>query len=132
MPDLGDSSRDVDRFLLDHIDTVPHLEALLLLWNSRLGLWSVDGMAKALFLAPDVTKIILDDLTRLRLIGVRPSADSEERYCYEAEPTRDGLVAAVDATYRRELIRVSRLIHSKPSASIREFARAFRLKKEGE
>jgi hypothetical protein len=132
MPNLGDSSRDVDRFLLDHIDTVPHLEALLLLWNSRPRLWSVNGMAKALFLAPDVTKIILDDLTRLRLIGARPPVDVEERYGYEAEPTRDNLVAAVDATYRRELIRISRLIHSKPSASIREFARAFRLKKEGE
>ena len=39
-------------------------------------------------------------------------------------------MAAVDTTYRRELIRVSRLIHSKPSAAVREFARAFRLKKE--
>ena len=132
MPDLSDSSPDVDRFLREKIDTVPHLEALLLLWNSRPRPWSVHEMAKALFLAPDLTKAILDDLVRHRLVGLGSSGATYEGYFYEPEPDRDDLVAAVDASYRRELIRVSRLIHSKPSASIREFARAFRLKKEGE
>jgi hypothetical protein len=30
------------------------------------------------------------------------------------QPDRDQLIACVDSTYRRELIRVTRLIHSKP------------------
>jgi hypothetical protein len=132
MPNLDDSNRDVDRFLLDQIDTVPHLEALLLVWKSHPRLWSVDDMAKALFLARDVTKAILDDLVRRRLISLNTAVTAEECYGYESESTRDDLMAAVAATYRRELIRITRLIHSKPSASIREFARAFRLKKEGE
>ena len=131
MPDLSDSSRNVDRFLLDQIDTVPHLEGLLLLWKSRPKLWSADEMARALYLAPESTKAILDDLVRLRLVG-HGSDVTQKNYCYESEAARDDLVAAVDATYRNELIRISRLIHSKAPASIREFARAFRLKKDRE
>jgi len=36
----------------------------------------------------------------------------------------------VDETYRREVVRVSTLIHSKPSSPVRDFARAFRFTKE--
>ena len=87
-------------------------------------------MGKALFLAPESAREILDDLVRQRLIA--PADADHEGYRYESEPTRDHLLGLVDAAYRRELIRISRLMHSKPSAAIREFARAFRLKKERE
>jgi hypothetical protein len=123
-----ETRNDVDRFLLDQIDTVPHLEALLLLWNSRPKLWSVEDMAKALFVTPQLAKEILEDLVRQRL-GVMLS-EASAGYRYEPEPGRDRLAAAVDSTYRRELIRISRLIHSKPPAAVRDFARAFRLKKD--
>ncbi|HEY4359786.1 MAG TPA: hypothetical protein VGN17_02400 [Bryobacteraceae bacterium] len=120
----------VDRFLLDRIDSIPHLEALLLLWNHRPRPWSVQEMANGLFLSQDLSKQILDDLAGQRLAaiveGVTPA------YRYEPEPQKDQILAAVDATYRSDLIRVSRLIHSKPSAALRDFARAFRLKKEPE
>ena len=46
----------VDQFLQDQIDTVPHLEALLLLWNSRPKPWSVVDMADGLFVAPEAAK----------------------------------------------------------------------------
>ena len=125
-------SHDVDHFLRNQIDTVPHLEALLLLWNSRPKPWSAEDMAKGLFVASETAKEILDDLARQRLIAAEAVSGAFESYRYEPEPDRDQLIASVDSTYRRQMIRVSRLIHSKPSAAIREFARAFRLKKEGE
>ncbi len=40
------------------------------------------------------------------------------------------LVAEVAETYQRNLARIAMLIHSKPSSSIKEFARAFDLKKD--
>ena len=128
MTENDDDRRAVDQFLRDQIDTVPHLEALLLLWNSRPKPWSIDDMAKGLFLAREAAQEILGDLARLGLI-VSVHGESETYY-YEQDVKRDHLVGSVDATYRRELIRVSRLIHSKPSAAIREFARAFRFKKD--
>jgi predicted ArsR family transcriptional regulator len=122
------SGDPVDQFLRETIDTVPHLEALLLLWNSRPKQWTTEDMAKRLFVSADAAKEILDDLVRQRLIV----ADPDGAYRYEEARERDRLLQAVDMTYRRELIRVSRLIHSKPSAAVRAFARAFRFKKEGE
>jgi hypothetical protein len=119
---------NIDQFLQDQIDTVPHLEALLLLWNSRPKPWLVEDMAKGLYLAPEATKEILDDLV-LKTLIVNVSGACETYY-YESIPDRDELLAAVDSTYRRELIRISRLIHSKPSAALRAFAKAFRFKKD--
>lgn len=130
MTDQGPPKIDVEQFLQDHIDTVPHLEALLLLWNNRPNPWSVEEMANRLFLASEAAEDILRDLVRERLLAAVPGP--RVVYCYEPEPDRDRLVASVDSIYRHELIRISRLIHSKPSAAVRAFARAFRLKKERE
>lgn len=124
-----DVSRAVDRFLLDQIDTVPHLEALLLLWNRRPKSCDVEEMAKDLYLASAPTREILDDLARHGLIVLTPVS---ERYHYQPDPERDRLISSVDSTYRRELIRITRLIHSKPSSAVRAFAQAFRLKKDRE
>jgi len=119
---------DVDKFLLEQIDSVPHLEALLLLWNSRPKEWVVEEMAKSLYLSTEDAKNILNDLARQGLISAITGAT--ESFRYDPESHRSPLISAVDAAYRRELIRITRLIHSKPSAAVRAFARAFRIKKE--
>ncbi|HLJ48855.1 MAG TPA: hypothetical protein VKU01_22725 [Bryobacteraceae bacterium] len=123
-----DGISDVDRFVKERIDTVPHLEALLLLWNSRPKPWSVESMGQALYLAPESAREILEDLVRQGLIVISPAA--MPIYRCEPEPSLDRLLAAVDSAYRHELIRITRLIHSKPSAAVRAFATAFRIMKE--
>lgn len=128
---MGDPVRiDVDQFVLEQIDTVPHLEALLLIWNSRPKNWSVQEMAHALYLSAEQTQNLLQDLAHRNL--VLASGDAQQ-YCYDSNSKqRDDLLEAVDRAYRRELIRISRMIHSKASPAVREFARAFRLKKDKE
>lgn len=128
MTEQDQGNPDVDQFLNDQIETIPHLEALLLLWNSRPKEWPVDEMAKALYLPPETAKEILDDLVRRRLISA--ILGTNESFRYDSEPEKDRLMSAVDSTYRRELIRITRMIHAKPSAAVRAFARAFRLKKD--
>ncbi len=128
MTEEEDTRRVVDRFVHDKIDTVAHLEALLLLWNSRPKSWTPEQMAKGLYLEPDVARTILDDLQRQGLIKSTP--ESPGGYYYQTDADRDNLIGSVDLTYRRELIRITRLIHSKPSSAIRAFARAFRLKRD--
>ena len=123
--DFDEDSRNVDRFLIEQIDTVPHLEALLLLWNSRPGAWSSEDMAKSLYIGAGLAESILKDLARKGLVTTEGAS-----FYYQPEPRRDLLVGSIEVTYRRELIRISRLIHTKPSAAIRDFARAFRLKKD--
>jgi len=126
-----DKKAEVDRFIIDQIDSVPHLEALLLLSNSRSVWWTLTEVAERLYVDGSVAKGILNDLIGQRLIVTSPAARDE--YSYQAqEEERDRLLAAVDATYRREMVRISTMIHSKASPAVREFARAFRFKKERE
>jgi hypothetical protein len=121
---------DVDRFLQENIDSVPHLEALLLIWNFRPRPWSAEDIGRRLFLPVDITRETLDDLAQAKLIEEATAIPGS--YLCEEEASRDELLAKVDLIYRRELIRVTRLIHAKPSASVRAFARAFRLRKESD
>jgi hypothetical protein len=117
--------KQVDQFVLDEIDSVPHLEALLLLWNSRPKQWTADGMSRAIYLEPDATQSILRDLHN------RGFASSDSNlFSYLSNPDRDNLIASLDGIYRREVVRVSTMIHSKASPAVRAFARAFRLKKD--
>jgi len=127
----GHSQHDaeVSQFLLERIDSVPHLEALLLLWNSRPTLWQADELARRLYVDGEVALRLLQDLARQQLID--SDTGSPERYCYRDDPAdRSRLIRMVDETYRREVVRVSTLIHSKPSSPLRDFARAFRFTRE--
>lgn len=125
MPEEDFEAREVDRFILDEIDSVPHLEALLLLWNSKPRRWSLLEMASALYISADTAQPILQELIRRELISLESG-----QYCYVDSPLRNNLIEKVDLTYRRELVRVSTMIHSKPSAAVRAFARAFRFVKD--
>lgn len=120
-----DTGRQVDQFILEEIESVPHLEALLLIWNNRPRPWSVEEMAAALYVPPDTAGAILQQLQQKGFV-----ASESDRYIYDPAPTRNGLLQELDRTYRRELVRVSRMIHSKGSPAVREFARAFKLKKD--
>lgn len=125
MPEQTPTSKDVDQFITNAIDTVPQLEALLLLWKKRPRVWSLPDLAAGLYIAVEETKSALDPLERQGLVTRNPAGE----YSYLAGP-HDALIAAVDETYRRELVRISRMIHSKAPSAVREFARAFMLRKD--
>jgi hypothetical protein len=121
---------EVDRFILDHVDSVPHLEGLLLLWREHFKPWTAEEVSKRLWINREDARSILQDLVRERL--VTPIAGQEEQYTYQTGPNNDLLIQAVADTYRTEMIRISNMIHAKPSSAVRAFARAFRFTKEQE
>ncbi|HTZ46475.1 MAG TPA: hypothetical protein VMH20_02725 [Verrucomicrobiae bacterium] len=119
---------EVYEFIRERIESVPHLEALLLLWNSRPQPWSVENLTKRLYIGKERVQLILADLVREGVVTLVPGIP--ESYGYNsASVERDQVMASVDATYRRELVRIANLIHSRPPSSVRDFARAFRFKK---
>lgn len=121
----------VDEFISEEIDTVPHLEALLILWNSRPKQWPVQEIANALYISEDAARRVLQDLTRRSLIS--QVMGQSESYSYQPESEdKAELLEALDTIYRREVVRVSTMIHSKASAAVRDFARAFRFTKDKE
>jgi len=116
---------EVDRFILDEIESVPHVEALLILWNSRPKSWPVEELAALLYLPQDRTREILADLGQRSLV-----ITSDHGSLYNPAHPRDPLIEELDRTWRRELVRLSNMIHSKASPAVREFSRAFRLRKD--
>jgi hypothetical protein len=116
---------EVDKFILEQLDTVPHLEALLLLWNSRPKSWALAEIEKSLYVSTEAAQTILQDLKQRGLI-----TEDADRYSYNSNFMQSSLIAEVDKAYRRELLRISRMIHSKAPSSVREFARAFKFTKD--
>ena len=129
MPEAPPSREEVDRFIVEEIDSVPQLEALLLFWNRRPKNWSSAELARELYVSTDLAYDILRYLAHRQLI-----VEIEEgagRYALRCEPDKtEGLLSSLDRIYRRELIRVSTLIHAKASRAVRDFASAFKFKKD--
>ena len=120
---------DVYEYILEKIDSVPHLEAVILLWNSRPVGWTAEELASRLYVPTERSNEILQDLVRQQL--VQQSAASPPRFSYlPRSEEQNEWMFRVDTAYRREIVRISTMLHSKASPSVREFARAFRFKKD--
>ena len=130
MMSIGPSRREqIDQFLVEEIDSIPQLEALLLLWRERPRTCSRDEIATALYISPETARDVIKHLIHHRLIVEREAGT--ERYAMLLDsPDRELLVADLAEVYRRELVRVTNLIHGKASRAVRDFASAFRFKRE--
>lgn len=118
---------EVFHFILDQVDSVPHLEALLQLWNARPRVCSELELSARLFVPPAKARSIMNDLIRCRLVLEQQQGSGSFQYL--SSPQNDRLIAAVAEAYRTDLIRISTAIHSKASSGVLEFAKAFQLKK---
>jgi DNA-binding MarR family transcriptional regulator len=122
---------DVYEFIRETMDTVPHLEALMLLWNSRPVRWTSEELASRLYISPEQVTALLRDLIKLKLVA--ELHDFGVKYSYfPRSPEQDEMMRQVDLVHRSDLIRISTMIHSKKSSALQDFARAFRFKKERE
>ncbi|HYP07806.1 MAG TPA: hypothetical protein VER03_16355 [Bryobacteraceae bacterium] len=123
------TEEEVYRFILLQIDTVPHLEALLLLWRNRPRLFTEQDLARQLFVDVGKAHEIARDLDRSGLITI--NGGDPQVYCYETKDIRiNALMEALAALYKRELVSISQLIHSKAPSAARDFARAFKFTKD--
>lgn len=110
----------------EHIDSIPHLEALILLAENPRP-WTAGEIAERLYIPPEHAKAVLDDLVQRRLIHSKEAA--EFSYFFHADETLRAMMDAVTDLHRRQLVRVTALIHSRASSSLQEFAKAFRFRK---
>jgi hypothetical protein len=120
---------DAYDFILENMDSVPHLEALVLFWNSRPVGWTCEELASRLYIPPEKVSDLLRDLVRMELVAESQGYPARYSYFPRSEDQNE-MMRLIDAAYRRDLIRISTMIHSKAPSSVREFARAFRFKKE--
>jgi len=116
---------DVREFILENIDSVAQLEALLLLRDNSERAWDIASLAQRLYIGGAEAQDILNGLV---VYGLAINEDARFRYAARDE-SRQALIDGVALAYKRYLVPVTRLIHDK-SQNIRKFADAFRFRKD--
>jgi DNA-binding IclR family transcriptional regulator len=122
-------SDEVFDFLARRIDSVPHLEALLLFREQPGTAWTHADIAARVYVSRDKARDILQDLHRHGFITA--STDKPDCWQYHSAWDESGLMDRVAQSYRRHLVHVAEMIHAKAeSSSVHEFARAFKFRKK--
>jgi hypothetical protein len=114
----------VRQLIAERLDSIPELEAVLLLREGGPRGWTPEDAGRRLYVSTTVAAHIL---AALRERGFFASDGDEYRYHPES-PALAEAVDALAAAYRSQLVAVTHLIHSKPGRNVRDFAEAFRLR----
>lgn len=118
---------DVRRFLLTAMASVPHLEALLLLHADAARAWTVEQLARRLYVDEAVAAAVLADLRSHRLAKQGPLDD----WAFDvSDVALAEMVARVEQVYARNVVEVAELIHSTSDRKAQRFADAFHWRKE--
>lgn len=117
---------DIRRYLVQCVPSVPYIEAVLLLRDSRQARWQPDLLARRLYLGEDVAARLLAKLQSDGLV----SAQAAGFQYTPSSPELDQLWDRLAQVYAQHLIEVSNLIHSKPSGTAQILADAFVWRKD--
>lgn len=116
---------DVREFILGHVDSVAQLEALLLLRKYSEQTWTIESVARRLYVGEAMAAEVL---TRLTADGLCTFGDGLYRY-HPSNNDRHATIDRLAAAYSQYLIPVTNLVHNKP-ARIQKFADAFKFRKD--
>jgi hypothetical protein len=122
----GDDIPDaVRRLIAERIDSIPELEAVLLLREYRMREWTAADAGVRLYVSKTVAAYILSVLEERGFLA----CDGQNYRYAPASSELEGTVDELVHAYTQHLVAVTQLVHAKPSASVRQFADAFRLRK---
>jgi hypothetical protein len=120
---------DITEFIIEKIDSVAQLEALLLLRNSPEEKWSVHVLSKRLYIDEKETDEVLAHL-QAHGFAIRKT-DEPPLYKYQPSSTRlQEMVDRLSEVYSKHLVPVTNLIHAKPKSRVQQFADAFKFRKD--
>lgn len=117
---------DIRRFLLAVIESVPHLEALLLLRADPATVWDAQALAARLYIDDAAASRLLSDLS-----GHRLALQAMDGWRFDAGNAENVVIVdrLVDV-YSRHVVEVAELIHSTSDRKAQRFADAFHWRKE--
>ncbi|HSN32519.1 MAG TPA: hypothetical protein VLU41_07525 [Ideonella sp.] len=116
---------DIRQFVLDHVDSIAEMEALVMLTRESDRSWPLEQVVARLYIAPADAERTLE---RLRSAGLAERGAEGWRAATVGGP-RAGTLARLVELYATHLIPITNLIHGK-SSRIRQFADAFQLRKK--
>lgn len=126
-------SEEVLRFILRSIDSVPHLEAILIFHRGQHDReWDAKAISQELYISEKKAAGILVDLSESGFIAVRQDVNGK-LYRYEPKSLQlEKLISELDAIYVKNLIPITNIIHSKVSKQAQDFGDAFKWQKDGD
>ena len=121
---------DVRRFVLANIVSVPQLEALLLLRSTPGEAWGAERAAARLYVPATELEALLGQLAETGVVARVDDAGGHAWRYAPRTPGLEALCARIDEAYGRQLVQVSRLIHSRGDRAAQRFADAFKWRKD--
>jgi hypothetical protein len=122
----------VKAFVHKYIQSVEHLEVLLLLYRAPEKTWTAQSVARELRADGSSIKNRLSDHTKAGLLDELQNEGSAE-YFYRFrsyDPDVNEIVSQLGAAYRERRFRIIDAIFSKPNDKLRLFADAFKYRKD--
>jgi hypothetical protein len=121
-------SDELRRFI-QTIESIPHLEAMLLLRKEPAQVWNEMEVAKQLYISSDIASSMLADLCAMQICSQNPAGDG---FIYAPSSGFNELIDQLAKYYSYHLIEVTNMIHAKANTGRRArlFADAFKFKKE--
>jgi DNA-binding IclR family transcriptional regulator len=116
---------ELKRFILTSVPSVPYLEAMLLLRGEAQAAWDASMLAKRLYVTQARSAALLQQLAEAGFVV----ADAQG-WRWQPSPEAAQRVDQLAAAYSDNLLGVTELIHSREDRRARQFADAFRLRKE--
>lgn len=117
---------EIKRFILTSIPSVPYLEAILLMRNHHTEKWDGKALARRLYLGEKAANDLLVELCEAAVVQ---SDGTWYQYGPASQELRNKIDHLADV-YASHLIEVANLIHSKTGKRARQFADAFKWRKD--
>jgi hypothetical protein len=127
MPDL--ISEEIQRFLVDRIDSIAELETVLFLREHRDRSWSCSSVADRIYSGEEVTAGLLVKLMNKGLLTADGMTPASFRYAPRSQEVAR-LLDQLAEVYAKYLVPVTDLVHKKSRRNIEGLAEAFKFKKE--
>lgn len=105
-------SHKLKRFVEEHIESVPQLEALLLLRSEPQREWTATEIAKELYIPEDVAQVIVSDFPHRGFADTLPSNQAIAYRDRDQDTAR--LIEQLKQTYQDRRVAIVSLIYSKP------------------
>ncbi|OQW33431.1 MAG: hypothetical protein A4E19_03255 [Nitrospira sp. SG-bin1] len=118
--------KEVARFVLDRIDSIAQLEAVLLLRQSPDTWWECKQVADRLYISEEQCAPVLEELCRQGLlVCMKEQPPPSYRYRPDTGDLRE-MVDRLAYYYSKHLVPVSNLVHAKAQMRMEQFADAFK------
>jgi hypothetical protein len=116
-------------FVTEHIRTLSELQLLMLLIQSSDRWWDAGSLAHESGLTIRDASKALDHFGSHNLLDIRITGDVRYQYRPGTKELRDGAEACA-AAYRSQPLGLARLVTGPSAASVRDFADAFRVRRQ--